>query len=294
MKATTLAEAIRLVPDGATVALGGSLFRRHPMAAVFELVRQGRRDLALLGWNNTIDMDVLIGAGLVREVHTSYVGMGGFGLARNFRRAAEAGRLRVYEHSETSALDSFRAGSMGLDFFPSKSPLGTDILGTNPDVTEIASPFTGEPYAALRAFRPDVAIVHMHMADEQGNVQLDPRRATDNEADLFIAKSAKTVIVTVEQLVSREQILGNPAQTVLPRLFVSAVVEAPFGAHPTSCDCRYDADLEFLAEYHAATEREAAFGRWLDRWVRGPADHGGYLEQAGVKRLLALECPREG
>jgi len=87
-KHTILADAIAEIPNGATVALGGSLIRRHPTALIHELIRQKKRDLVLLGWNNGIDFDILVGAGCAREVHTAYVGLSVVGLARNFRRWA--------------------------------------------------------------------------------------------------------------------------------------------------------------------------------------------------------------
>src|ERR1700693_4807387 len=131
-KVASLEEAISLIGDAASVALGGHTLRRHPMAAVAEIVRQRKRDLHILGWNSGIDVDLLVGAGCARIVETSYVGISGFGLARNFRRAAEAGSIEIREHSEISALDMFRAGAMGLPFLASNVLMGTDIPATNP------------------------------------------------------------------------------------------------------------------------------------------------------------------
>ena len=127
-KLRSLAEAASLVPDGARVALGGHSHRRHPMALIYEMIRQGRKDLRVMGWNNGVDVDILVGAGCVQEVQTSYVGMLKHGLALNYRRAAEAGRIQVIEDSEVTALARFRAGAMGLPFIPSPSPLGSDLM----------------------------------------------------------------------------------------------------------------------------------------------------------------------
>ena len=142
-KVVSLAEAISLVPNGATVALGGHTLRRHPMAAVAEIVRQRKRELHLLGWNSGIDVDLLVGAGCARIVETSYVGISGFGLARNYRRAAELGEIEIREHSEISALDMFRAGSMGIPFMASSVLRGTDVPATNPRIATVTSPFYG-------------------------------------------------------------------------------------------------------------------------------------------------------
>ena len=67
-KTTSVHEAVKLIQDGDTVAIGGSLIRRHPMAIIYDMIRQQKKNLTLLGWNNAIDMDLLIGAGCVRRL----------------------------------------------------------------------------------------------------------------------------------------------------------------------------------------------------------------------------------
>lgn len=291
-KVMGLREAVALIKDGDTVAIGGHTLRRHPMALIHEIIRQGRRGLKLQGWNNGIDMDMLIGAGCVASVETSYIGISAFGLALNFRRACERGGLHVIEHSETTGLDMFRATVMGMSFFPTKTPLGSDLMRTNQHLTEITCPFTGEPFAAVRAARPDVAIIHAHTTDKYGNVQLDAQRWNDQSADVLIGKAARTTVVSVEQIVSDEEIYRNSLLTVLPRKFVTAVVEAPYGAHPCGCDARYDYDLEEVEKYYEASKSEGSFKAYLDATVRGVADHMEYLERIGVERLMRLTRTR--
>lgn len=281
-KVRSLAEAARLVPDGARVALGGHSHRRHPMGLVYELIRQGRKDLRLMGWNNGIDVDVLVGAGAVREVQTSYVGMLKHGLARNFRRAAERGAIDVVEDSELTALARFRAGAMGLPFIPSPSPLGSDLMGFDRETREIQCPFTGRKIAALRAADPDVALLHAHRADPKGNIQTDERYVKEGTADVFIGRSAQVVIVTVEEIVETGELMRRPDLTRLPGFLVDAVVELPRGAHPCSCDLRYDYDLDFIDRYYEASRDEESFQAFLDQYVREVLDHAGYLERVGI------------
>lgn len=287
-KVRSLRDAVALIPDGATVALGGHTLRRHPMAAVAEIVRQGKRDLHLVGWNSGIDIDLLVGAGCARIVETSYVGISGFGLARNFRRAAESGTIGIREHSEISALDMFRAGAMGLDFIASPVLLGSDVPATNPRIASVTSPFTGRQVTAVGAVRPDVAIIHAHIADRHGNVQLDALHWPDNDADANVGWSGSVTIVTVEQLVSDEAIMDHPDRTILPRDAVTCVVEAPYGAYPCACDGRYTYDLAFVEAYYEASADPVRFGAFLDEWVRGVEDHAAFLERVGVDRLLAI------
>ena len=292
-KVSSLAEAAEIIEDGMTVALGGHTLRRHPMALVHGIIRKGCKNLRLLGWNNGIDMDMLIGAGCVSSIETSYVGMGMFGLARNYRRYAESGLITVLEHSETTAIDMFRAGSMGLSFFPSKTPLGTDMPRTNPHMKEVECPFTGEKYAAIQAVMADVALVHAHYADRYGNVQLRERSWMDTSVDIIMAKAARRVIVSVEQIVSDEAVLANPRRTVIPSCFVDYVVEAPYGAHPCCCDNWYDYDVGHLELYYAASKAEETYAAYLREYITGTSDHLDYLGRVGIGDLLQIRVRGE-
>ena len=290
-KLVDAAAAVATIRDGDTVAIGGHSLRRHPMALVREIVRQRRRRLRLQGWNNGVDVDMLVGAGCAVSVETAYVGLLALGLAPNFRRACEQGTVEVIEHSETTALDMFRATAMGAPFLPTKAPLGTDLMRTNPHLTEMRCPFTGEPFAAVRAARPDVAIIHAHRADRFGNVQIDARQWPDNTADVAIAKAARRVIVSVECIVSDDEICATASLTVLPRAFVSAVVEAPYGAHPCACDARYGWDLAELRRY-AEAAAAPSFAGYLEDRVFAARDHRGYLARVGLDPALAVPTTR--
>lgn len=291
-KTATLADAAALIRDGDMLAVGGHTTRRHPMALIAEIIRQKRRDLHLIGWNNGIDFDLLIGAGCARTVETAYVGIVVHGLAQAYRRAAEAGELTVIEHSEITAMDRFRATAMGLPYIPSKTGLGTDLPKANPHLQPIKDPYTGEDWLAVEKVTPDVAIIHAHTADKYGNVQIDAERWNDSSADVFIARSAKTVIVTVEQIVSEQAILAQPLNTLLPRTDVTCVVEAPYGAHPCCCDSRYDYDLKALAGYHAASASAEGFDAWIDDWITKTGSHDAYLQKLGSARLMDISTNR--
>ena len=89
----TMKEAVeRFVPDGSSVALGLALEPLIPFAAGHEMIRQGRRDLTLIGPISDILFDQLIGAGCVSRVIAAWVGNVSEGLGYNYRRATEKGR----------------------------------------------------------------------------------------------------------------------------------------------------------------------------------------------------------
>lgn len=96
---TTLEEAVAAIPSGSQVVIGGAMVM-SPMAAVRELIRQGKKDLDLVcSPIGGINVDMLAGAGCIRSVEFPQVSMGEFGMAPNFRRAVESGRIKTREHS---------------------------------------------------------------------------------------------------------------------------------------------------------------------------------------------------
>src|SRR5947199_9404751 len=102
---TTLAEAIASVEDGSIVALGGNTIHRAPCAAVHELIRQHKRRLEVIKTAGAYDVDVLVGTGVADRVSAGFIGFENvFGLAPQYRRAAEPGRLEVKEQAGYSGI----------------------------------------------------------------------------------------------------------------------------------------------------------------------------------------------
>lgn len=284
-KQKSLRDAVAEIPDGASLAIGGSLIRKCPMALVREIVRQKKRGLTLYAWSSGMDFDMLIGAGCVKEAWSSYVGLFTAGMAKNFRRAVEAKKIRFVDISESCAMDKFRAGTFGLPYAVSRVPLYSGLL-KNPEFKEVTCPFTGEKLVAMEAFKPDVSIIHAHRADTYGNVQLDTVRMMDNETDIYIARCGKHTIASVEELVPEEEVIRTPTQTMLPKLFIQAVCHVPHGAHPNSCDTRYDFDQAHADYYQECSATAEGFARYLDEFVYGTGDEDEYFEKLGGHAAL--------
>lgn len=99
-KLTSLAKLAAGIPDGASIALGGSFLHRGPFALVRELVRQNKRGLEIIKPSPGYDVDLLCRAGAVAKVRAGIVAMeGNFGLARWFRKAVENKEARFEEHA---------------------------------------------------------------------------------------------------------------------------------------------------------------------------------------------------
>jgi acyl CoA:acetate/3-ketoacid CoA transferase alpha subunit len=238
-----------LVPDGSSVAFGGGWFANHPMAAVRQLIRAGRKDLHAITVVGSVDMDLLAASGALGHLSFSMVTLEAFGLAPNVRAGIESGSLPFTEYTGLGLLIGLEAQGRGVPFLAYRGPFGSDLPAKYPEIySTVTCPFTGEELTAVRALQPDVAIVHALRADSEGNAQWDGTSGPDVE----MAKAAKKVIVTCEEVVDREVIVENAHMTKLPGYYVHAVIEAPFGAHPTSHVPRYALDAWEIMEYAGA------------------------------------------
>ncbi|HTF50444.1 MAG TPA: CoA-transferase [Pseudonocardia sp.] len=279
-KRASLSEAAALVTDGAVVALGGGLCARLPMALVRELIRQGRRDLHLVGSAHSIDVDLLIAAGAVKVCEESYVGFEqDLGLAPAYRRAAETGTIEVRESCCATVLAQLRAAEMGLPFLPVRGVKGTDIGRLHGEYGVVECPFTGEQLVAVPPLAPDVALLHAPMGDRHGNLHLDQPFVLDER----FAAASGMVLATVDRLVSTEEVAA--AGVVIPAHAVAAVAEIPFGAHPSSCYPSYGYDRPHLASYIAAASAGGAtLATYLERYVH--AGEQAYRLDVDADRLV--------
>jgi glutaconate CoA-transferase subunit A len=135
----------------------------------------------------------------------------------------------------------------------------------------------------LRPLLPDVAVVQVQVADEDGNAWiLGPR--WDNEEQV---KASKRAIVITERLVPTEAIRRDPERTVIPGFRVSHVVHLPFAAHPASVYHVYDYDADRIRQYADASKTQEGFQKYLDKYVYGVKDHWDYLELIGGMEHLA-------
>jgi glutaconate CoA-transferase subunit A len=256
------------------------------MALVFALLRQRRRHLTVSRPLACYEIELFLATGALDKIVTSWVGIGlPWGLAPIFRHYVERGEARYDEWSHLAMGLRYKAGAMGVPFLPSLTMLGSDLARTL-DLQTVDCPYTGEKLAAMPALNPDVALIHAHRADMFGNVQVDGYQHMDTD----IARAARTVIVSAEQIVSPADIAATPAATMLPHFTVDAVVPAPHGAYPHECYGLYGPDLEHFSAYAAAAKEHgpAAGLRYVEKNVDGYADFAGFVAAAGPGRLAAL------
>jgi glutaconate CoA-transferase, subunit A len=274
------------VEDGDSLAMGCALESLIPFAASYEIIRQKKRNLTLIGPISDMQFDQLIGAGCVKKIIASWVGNVAAGLGHNYRRAAEAGiphAIEIEDHSNFTVGLGLQAGASGLPFLPTRTVKGSDFRSGD-QFASIRCPFTNEELIAVRAIRPDVALLHVQRADAQGNTQAWGNFGVMREA----AMAAKKVILTCEEIVDHEVILSDPNRNVIPGFVVSSVVHEPFGSHPSPTQGYTRRDDNFYFDYHKATRSTEGFEQWLDKWVLSVKDHREFLDLLGTDRVAKL------
>jgi len=298
-KQMSVQEAVsRFVRDGDYLALGGFGHIRVPMALVYEIIRQGRRNLALAGKTAVHDIDVLIGAGCVARVECAYsFGHELRGLSPAGRRAVESGQVQVVAEISNGGYQwRFLAGMMGIPFIPVRNLMGTDTFEKS-SAKQVRDPWSGKPVTLLPAAYPDVALFHVPRCDRFGNAQIDGILVEDFE----LARAARRVIVTTEEIVDEEAIRREPDRTAIPFYVVDAVCEVPFGAHPTLMPYRYYFDEAHIQEWLALAKTAEGAQAYFEKYVFGLADFDAYLEKIGglrtltrLKQVELLRAPLDG
>jgi glutaconate CoA-transferase, subunit A len=249
-----------LVHDGDTVALEG-FTHLIPVAAGHEIIRQGRRELTLVRMTPDIVYDQLIGAGCAKKLIFSWGGNPGVGSLHRFRDAIQNGwptALAIEEHSHAGMANRYVATASGLPFAVLRGYSGSDLMKHTDTIKSITCPFTGEVLAAVPALDLDVAIVHAQRADRAGNVQMWGIVGIQKEAVL----GARRSLVTVEEIVDELQPVAGA--TVLPSWSVTAVAEAPGGAHPSYAHGYSDRDNDYYREWDEISRDRDRFTQWLD------------------------------
>lgn len=285
-KVVKLEEAIGLIPSGSSVAVGGLGLYGAPMAMVREVIRQGIRDLSLiLPPGASMAADMLIGSESLREVLCSYIGFEDLGLAPNFRRAAESGKLRIIDADEAFVVFGLKAGAARSPFFVLPEGMaGYETARVNPKYFCIIDPRTGKSHLCVSALNPDIALIHAAQCDSYGNA----RHLGNCFTDLLMAKAAtKRVIVSCDELIDVSETQKNPQLTSVPGFIVDAVVQVPYGCHPLSSPGLYKRDDRHLQLYLQQCASEKGLHDYLEEFVLG-SDFAQYNHKIGRETFQLL------
>jgi glutaconate CoA-transferase subunit A len=283
-------EAASWIRDGMTISIGGFLNSSHPMPIIRAIIRNGVRNLTVVGAASAgLETDLLIGAGCARTVIAPMVsGESLAPIGPMFRFAAQRGEIEVIELDEHMYYQGLRAAAALLPSLPWRGGVGTDYAKLNPRLKEFPDPITGEPMLAVPAIDIDVALIHAGAADAYGNVQ----HVGTGFGDRSHHRAADKTIVTVEKVIANEQVRADPYRTSISG--ADAVVRAPYGSHPFASPGHYLEDRTHIREYVSAATSvlkdgdRAPIEAYLRKYVREPESHAAYLDRIGFARILSL------
>jgi glutaconate CoA-transferase subunit A len=270
-KRLTEDDAVAELATGMTIGIGGWASRRKPMSLVRALVRSPLTDLTIVSYGGP-DVGLLCAAGKIRKLVYGFVSLDSIPLEPHFRAARQTGTLpEAVELDEGMLQWGLYAASLRLPFLPTRSGLGSDVMAINPQLRTVRSPYEdGEQLVAMPAIPLDAAFVHLNRSDVRGNGQfLGPDLYFD---DLFLgAATPGRRFLSCERVVATGDLLkeGSIHTLKINRSLVDGVIEAPRGAHFTSCAPDYDRDEAFQGMYATAAgdpEKWAIFShRYLER-----------------------------
>ncbi|WP_414503881.1 CoA transferase subunit A [Streptomyces sp. NEAU-L66] len=244
-KTMTPEEVVSRLHSGMTLGIGGWGSRRKPMALVRALLRSDVTDLTVVSYGGP-DVGLLAAAGRIRKLVAAFATLDSIPLEPHFRAARQRGAFELMEIDEAMFMWGLHAAANRLPFLPVRAGLGSDVLRVNPGLRTVTSPYEdGETLVAVPALRMDAALVHLNRADRLGNGQyLGPDPYFD---DLF-CEAADQAFLSCERLVD-DFATAVPQTLLVNRHSVTGVVEAPHGAHFTSCVPDYGRDEAFQKLY---------------------------------------------
>lgn len=301
-KLITLSQAVsRFTRDGMEYASGAAL----PVGAdaiVFgrELIRQNRRQLHAIFHCNTQQLNLLCAAGAVERIECGFTGLEGFGFANGLRRAVESGQASLEDYSNLTMVLRLLGGALNWPFVPATVNIGTDLQwrsAFHPDeyasprkIPPITDPFTGQEYGALSPLRPELAVIHVTLADPEGNAIL-----LGSEWSRFeLSRAARRVILVADALVTTDCMRQFPNLVRIPGLLVEAVVYWPFSAWPQGSPGVHDADESHMQLMNEALGTPDGYARYRRDFIDAYQTLDEYLTLIGPDTVEALSATSTG
>jgi len=280
-KVMSAKEAIaRFVKDGDHLVIGNYTVGTCA-ELVFEVIRQRKKGLTLYSQSGVFDVEVLVAGGCVGRLVSTYVyRAGGKEGGSAVERALKAGTLEMEDYTNFQYNARLVAGMHGFTFMQVlEGAMVTDLfkkrsfMGDN-KYKVIECPYTGKKILTVPAANPDVCIVHVQRADQFGNAQYWGALGSVAAAAL----ASKRIVVSCEEIVEHDIIQSSPHLTLIPGYRVDAVVEIPWGAHPTEVLGYYNLDRTLYALFFLMDMREDSLKAWMDEWIYKCPDRQAYLD----------------
>ena len=280
-KVMSAKEAVyQFVADGEELIIGNYTVGTC-VELVYEICRQGKKGLTLFSQSGILDVDVLVNAGCIDRLVSTYVlRSGGKKGGGAVQRAMQAGTLEWEDYTNFNYNARLVAGMHGFSFMQVfEGVMATDLFTKRGFMGEdkyrvITCPYTGKTILTVPAANPDNCIIHVQRADKYGNAQYWGSMGSVAAAALC----SKKIIVSCEEIVEHDVIQGSPHFTIIPAYRVNAVVEVPWGAHPTKVLGYYNQDRSFYGIFTMANATADGAQEWMGEWVYGCPDREAYLD----------------
>lgn len=287
-KRMDLKEAIAtFVDDGDVLSDAGFAYVRTSHQAYFEIMRQGKKDLQVIGAPNT-NQSYMINYGTARYSHNSYIGAEMRGTDRNYSRQLKNGKVGILsEWSHGGVALALKAAQLGAPGLFSKQMLGSDIIKYNPYVKVMQNPLRDDPdpVAFIPAIYPDITIIHAHAADKYGNAFIYGPVVNDTA----LAIATRKLIITAEEIIPESSFRHNGRKgVVIPFFYADAVVELPFGAVPGNMPGYYYWSRQWWEKtMRLASPDEERFVEHFNYWVMESKDQFDFVEKLGGAKWIA-------
>lgn len=280
----------RFVSDGDELIIGNYTVGTCT-ELVYEVCRQGKKGFTLYSQSGILDVDVLVNAGCVDRLISTYVMRSGGKVGGGaVERALQAGILEIEDYTNFNYNARLMAGMHGFSFIPVlEGVMVTDLFKKRSFMGEdkyrvITCPYTGKQILTVPAANPDVCIIHVQRADKFGNAQYWGSMGSVAAAALC----SKRIIVSCEEVVEHDIIKSSPHFTIIPAFRVDAVVEVPWGAHPTEVLGYYNVDRFFYSVFREANKTAEGAKAWMDEWVYGCEDREAFIDRYSAKFGIGL------
>ena len=212
MKTISLERSVALIPDGASLMIGGFMAVGTPERVVDEIVRQKKRDLTVIANDTAMPgkgIGKLVSARLLRKAIVSHIG-----LNPETQKQMMAGELEVELVPQGTLIERIRAGGHGLGGILTQTGIGTPVENGKQVIS-----VDGKSYLLEVALRADYALVQAFLADYLGNLSY---ALTARNFNPVIAMAADTVIVSADNVVPVGVI--SPDHVVTPAPLVDYLV----------------------------------------------------------------------
>jgi glutaconate CoA-transferase subunit A len=223
----------------------------------------------------------MVAGGCVDRMVTAFVqNAGGNEGGSAVGRAWKQGTLQLEEYTNFNFCARLVAGMHGFSFMTVfEGIIHTDLFKKRGFMGEnkykvIKCPFTGKDTVLVPALNPDVCVIHVQRADKFGNAQYWGAMGSVQAAAL----ASKRIIVSCEELVEHDVVQASPNFTIIPAFRVNAVVEMPWGAHPSDVVGYYNKDRLAHVVFSQALKSGAGTKAWIEEWIYGCRDHNDYIK----------------